>query len=370
MIAAAEVIDQFYEAALVPELWPTACEALAEEVSATTATIFAIDQVGQHRFVCTPNILDGITRFSRDPRRLENPRPGRALARFPFTFTRELDLLTEEELEADVVLNEFIRPAGMNWSAGCAFQEPTGHTFMFDLLRRRGMDHYSDAEIAHLNAIKPDLARSIFLASRLAFSEAKSVTSALSLLGLPAMVLGPGMKVMATNPEADSLSQRVRAGAFDRLFLESKAASDLLAEAFEQLMTGSRAEVQSVPMISPKGQQPLILHLLPVRRAAQDIFRRSFAILVVTTVGTIGPPDMKVLSGLFDLTPAEVKVAREIAQARSVENISVSHGVSVHTVRSHVKAIMMKTGTRRQPELISLLLGLSSPIRNSDRTEL
>lgn len=267
----------------MPELWPSACEALAEEVGATTATIFAIDQVGQHRFVCTPNILDGIARFSADPRRLENPRPGRALARFPFTFTRELDLLTEEEFETDVVLNEFIRPAGMNWSAGCAFQEPTGHTFMFDLLRRNGMDHYSDDEIAHLNAIKPDLARSVFLASRLAFSEAKSVTSALSLLGLPAVVLGPGMKVMATNPEADGLSHRVRTGAFDRLLLENKTAGDLLAEAFQQLMMGSSAEVQSMPMISPHGQPPLILHLLPVRRAAQDIFRRSFCCRAVRT---------------------------------------------------------------------------------------
>lgn len=367
MTATVEVIDRFYEAALVPELWPSACEALAGEVSATTVTIFAIDQVGQHRFVCTPNILDGITRFSTDPRRLENLRPGRALARFPFTFMRELDLLTEEELEADVVLNEFIRPAGMNWSAGCVFQEPTGHTVMFDLLRRKGMDHYSDDEIAHLNAIKPDLARSVFLASRLAFSEAKTIASTLSLLGLPAMVLGPGMKVMATNPEADRLSRRVRTGAFDRLILESKTAGDLVSEASQHLMMGTRAGVQSVPMISPNGEPPLILHLLPVRRAAQDIFRRSFAVLVVTTTGTIGPPDMRVLSGLFDLTPAEVRVAREIAQARSIDDISASQGVSISTVRSHLKRIMLKTGTSRQPELVSLLLGLSSPIASSGR---
>ncbi|MCV3766499.1 hypothetical protein [Rhizobium sp. TRM95796] len=164
-----KTIDQFYEAALLPELWPMACEALAREVDATTATIFAIDEQGGHRFVCTPNIREGILRFSSDPRRLDNPRPARALERFPFTFTRELDLLTEDELESDVVLTEFIRPAGMNWSAGCAFQEPTGHMIMFDLLRRTGMDHYSDAEIAHLNALKPDLARSVFLASRQLF---------------------------------------------------------------------------------------------------------------------------------------------------------------------------------------------------------
>jgi DNA-binding CsgD family transcriptional regulator len=356
-----QTIDQFYEAALLPELWPTACEALAREVNATTATIFAIDEHGGHRFVCTPNIREGIVRFSSDPRRFENPRPGRALEKFPFTFTRELDLLTREELEQDVVLNEFIRPAGMTWSAGCAFQEPTGHLIMFDLLRRTGMDHYSDAEIAHLNALKPDLARSVFLASRLAFSEAKAMATTLSSLGLAAVVLGAGLNVLAMNEQAEALAPRISAGPFDRLVLESKATAALVKTAFAALASSTNGAVQSFPMASSDGLEPLILHLLPVRRSAHDVFGRGMALLIVTTPGKRSAPDMRVLSGLFDLTPAEGKVARELARGKSVEDIATLHGVTVETVRTHVKSIFAKTGSNRQPELVALLLGLSPP---------
>lgn len=136
------IADLFYEAAVIPELWPAACEALAAEVGAETATIFAIDHFGNHRFVCTPNIREGIERFSTDPRRLDNIRPARALEQFPFTFVRERAFMSDEELAKDMVLNEFLRPIGLYWSAGCVFQEPTGHLFMFDLLRRAGADHY------------------------------------------------------------------------------------------------------------------------------------------------------------------------------------------------------------------------------------
>ena len=355
--------DLFYEAALIPELWPKACEALAAEVNATTATIFAIDHLGTHRFVCTPNIRDGIERFSTDPRRLDNVRPGRALERFPFTFVREREFITEEELATDVVLNEFIRPIGLEWSAGCVFQEPTGHLFMFDLLRRQGMDHYSDAELARLNAIKADLARSIYLASRLAFNEAKAVTGTLSALGLPSAVLGLSGQVLATNPEFERLAPRLQVVARDRLILDSPAAGQLFGDAMTRMAFGAAAHVQSIPMPSNGVSAPLILHLLPVRRAAQDIFARGLAIVVVTEVGAVGPPDMRVLAGLFDMTPAEARVARALASGKSVEQIAASIGISVETVRTHLKRIMSKTGTKRQGELISLLLGLAPPFQ-------
>ncbi|MCJ8506578.1 helix-turn-helix transcriptional regulator [Rhizobium lemnae] len=360
--------DQFYEAVFLPELWPSACEALAKEVDASTATIFAIDEKGGYRFVCTPNIWEGIMRFSSDPRRFDNPRPARALERFPFTFTRELDLLSEEEYENDVVLTEFIRPAGMNWSAGCVFQEPSGHLIMFDLLRRKGMEHYSDGEINHLNALKPDLARAVFLASRLAFSEAKVMSNTLSSLGLAAFVLGADMKVMAMNGEAEVLSPRITTGYRERLVLESKATTSLLTAAFLAVTSSVMGTVQSLPLMSANGQEPLILHLLPVRRAAHDVFGRGLAILVVTAPGKQGAPDMRVLSGLFDLTPSEGKIARELAKGLSIEEISKLHSISMDTVRTHVKRILTKTGTNRQPELVALLLGLSLPQQESNHS--
>ena len=354
------VSDQFYEAAVLPELWPQACEALARDVNGHTATIFAINELGHHRFVCTPNIREGIEKFVADPRLRDNVRPARALENFPFIFARELDLLSEEELQSDFVFNDHIKPAGMQWSAGCVFQEPTGHIVMFDILRRAGLDHYSDGELARLNTLKPDLARAVYLASRMAFAEARSVANTLETVGLAAAVLSDGGQVMAANEAFEALGNSIRIGPKDRLQTE-RSALQLLNEAVETLQKGMPPRVQSIPIAGTPDEPPLVLHVLPIRRAARDVFARILAIVVVTPVGTVGAPDSRVISGLFDLTPAEAKIARLIAGGVSVEGIAESLSLSTETVRSHLKRVMAKTGTSRQVELVRLLLGTASP---------
>lgn len=63
-----ELIDQFYEAAVIPELWETACVGLAKSVDASTAAVFAFDPNGTHRYVCSPNIREGVEYFSKHRR--------------------------------------------------------------------------------------------------------------------------------------------------------------------------------------------------------------------------------------------------------------------------------------------------------------
>jgi DNA-binding CsgD family transcriptional regulator len=110
----------------------------------------------------------------------------------------------------------------------------------------------------------------------------------------------------------------------------------------------------------------MILHLLPVRGAANDIFSQATSLLVVTPVDRAVVPTAKVLQGLFDLTPAEARVARGIGEAQTVEALALSAGVSIETVRSQLKAVLSKTGLSRQQELINLLAGNMLPgVQNS-----
>lgn len=74
--------------------------------------------------------------------------------------------------------------------------------------------------------------------------------------------------------------------------------------------------------------------------------------------GEVGQVDMRVLSGLFDLTPAEAKLARYLASGASAEAAAEALGLSIQTIRTYLKRIMAKTGTRRQAKLAVLLSGL------------
>ncbi|TCV71469.1 helix-turn-helix transcriptional regulator [Neorhizobium sp. S3-V5DH] len=353
--------DHLYEAALVPELWTDTCERLAAEIGSSTASIFTVDGHGTHRYVTSRNIAEAFRQFANSKLRLTNIRAQRALERSPFAFGRDIDILTKEEYEQDPIRPAFLHPHGMEWEAGCVFQEPTGHMIAIILMQAKGRGHFSDEQLARLNALKPDLARAAYMSSRLAFNEARSMTEALSMLGLPAAVIGDSGQAIAMNPEMESLSPRIRTGAGNRLVFESGGASALFNEALERYRARAVPTVQSLPMVPRNGAPALILHLLPVRRAARDIFSRSMAVLAVTEVGKVGAPDMRVLSGLFDLTPAEARVARGIALGQTTETIAASLGISLETARSHLKRIMQKTGTTRQAELVLLLSGLSAP---------
>jgi DNA-binding CsgD family transcriptional regulator len=99
------------------------------------------------------------------------------------------------------------------------------------------------------------------------------------------------------------------------------------------------------------------LHLLPVRRHARDIFSGAAHIFVVTSVTNPKAPAAHILHGLFDLSPAEARVAQKIVEGSSIEDIAAANNLSRETIRSQLKSVLTKTGTSRQAELVGLLMG-------------
>jgi DNA-binding CsgD family transcriptional regulator len=68
--------------------------------------------------------------------------------------------------------------------------------------------------------------------------------------------------------------------------------------------------------------------------------------------------DPMVFAQGFDLSPAEARVAAKMASGMTVEKIAAENGVAVATVRSQVKSMLAKTGTKRQVDLVCLLTSL------------
>jgi DNA-binding CsgD family transcriptional regulator len=95
----------------------------------------------------------------------------------------------------------------------------------------------------------------------------------------------------------------------------------------------------------------------PLRRTATVILRDPARRL------QLAAPD---LEQLFDLSPAEARLARLLADGLSMEEAAVHLGVSRNTVRSQLQAIFAKTGTNRQGELVRLLLSSAATLAQRD----
>jgi DNA-binding CsgD family transcriptional regulator len=112
----------------------------------------------------------------------------------------------------------------------------------------------------------------------------------------------------------------------------------------------------------PSGRRPL---QILVRRLGHDVAaggKRGAPVALFVT-----DPDERVeipiprLRRIYGLTHSEARIASRIAEGLRPESVAAEVGVQVNTVRMHLKRIFAKTGTRRQSELVRLLL--SSPAR-------
>lgn len=68
------------------------------------------------------------------------------------------------------------------------------------------------------------------------------------------------------------------------------------------------------------------------------------------------PPDPN-LGAALGLTPAETRVAWLIGCALRIRQVATYLGISIHTVRAHLRQIYEKTGVHSQPELVRLVMG-------------
>lgn len=67
-------------------------------------------------------------------------------------------------------------------------------------------------------------------------------------------------------------------------------------------------------------------------------------------------PEIAFLQARFDLTPAEARLVRRLVAGDSLKSSAEALGIGYETARNDLKAIFDKTGTRRQMELVVLVI--------------
>lgn len=353
------LVDRIYEAAVLPELWPEVLVRLADYGGADAAVLFTSD-LDSSRFITTPNFLEPIQAYIEEGWFARTDRTRRLLAKRHAGFVTDLDVFTPEEFTQEPVFREFLNPRGFGMGAASVINVPSGDQLIFDVERAIERGPIPVDAVARLDGVRPHLARAATMSARLRLQTVRAAAQALETVGLPAAVLGRGGRALAMNPSCERLLRTVIIDG-RRLTLTDPAADRLLAQSLGELSAEVRTSTRSIPLAARDGQPPNILHLLPIRRAAADLFTAAEAIAVFTPLTARHLPGLSVLEGLFDLTAAEARVARGIAGGSTVAHLSAQFGTTSETVRSQLKAVMAKTGTARQAELVQLLAGTTLP---------
>jgi DNA-binding CsgD family transcriptional regulator len=276
-------------------------------------------------------------------------------------FLIDVEFFTPEELDREPIYRNVWRPLGVGWGMATAIPIPTGENVTFILSRRMELGPFERASADRLDELRPHLARSVMISARLQLERARVAGEALAAIGVPALVFNETGKVLSANPLIEAMTDYVRWGAFDRIGLKDKSADKLLRESIAHIDSEGGSNVRSFPIHDAAGQAVMVAHVIPIRLSARDIFLRCAAVLAIMPVAAPQAPPVELVQSLFDLTPAEARVARSPASGKTVEDIASDGGVSLNTVRTHVRGLLEKTGCDRQVEVVALLTGIGRP---------
>jgi DNA-binding CsgD family transcriptional regulator len=355
------LLDLIYEAAAVPEMWPAVLDRLAS-LAGGVGTFLITTDPHNFRWTSSESVRQLGLDFLSGGWHLRNPRMERLVQRKNEGFLREIDLFTTAEMDGDPTFQELLRPRGFGWAAGSVVQMPSDDTLAFSIERRFADGPMGDGIIADLNALRPHLARAAMMSARLRMERAHGMAESLTMMGLPSAVLLGDGKVIAAGPLFEKLGGQIVFRAFGRIALTHSGANELLTKAIENLNSDQfQFGARSIAVPSDDENEAIILHLIPVRRSAHDVFGPAMAILMVTPLGSSQALPDDLLNGLFDLSPAEIRAANGLLEGKTVDDIASSFSLSRETIRTQVKAVFAKTGTKRQSDLVSLLANVGVP---------
>ncbi len=219
------------------------------------------------------------------------------------------------------------------------------------------------AQIRLFAALIPHLQRAVQLRIRLAALDGPPTSSAEMLNRLPHAVLLVDARagVIFANQVAARMLGAGNGLSLDRDGLKAETTEDTrrlrqtIADCAEPAgeLGGAGGRFQ----LSRRDRRPLTILVIPHRTQLTwiDILRPT-AILFITEAEQAAVLRSEWFSQDFGLTRAEAVFAVEISKGDGLQATASRLGVSLTTVRTHLAHVFDKTGTRRQAELVRLIL--------------
>lgn len=355
---AEDFVDHIYEAAVVPEIWPTVLHDMMRMTEAMGAAL--IMTRGQTmRWVTSSPLFE---QFARDHYELfpGSDRTRRLLECRHAGFITDSRVYSPEEMETEPLFRDFLIPRGGGSGVATAIQSPSGDAFILHAERPYAMGPVEGEILDRLDLARPHFARAALLSARLEMQRAQAAAQVLELLGLPGAVLRDGGRVLAGNQLFAELVPDLVQDRLQRLTLTDPGADKLFADALAQLgRSFDERAVRSIPIRAGGARPPYILHVVPVRGVAHDILASAAAVVIFTAVTGGDALPAELVQGLFDLTPSEARIAVLVGSGVRPREAARELHITMETARTTLKRVFAKVGVSRQSEFSALLARLA-----------
>ncbi|MFB3828762.1 MAG: helix-turn-helix transcriptional regulator [Bryobacteraceae bacterium] len=273
-------------------------------------------------------------------------------------------LCSEHDLVRSEFYQGFLKPQNIFHSVAACIKADRLSVPFCAVFRSRLHGGFGGRELALLGLLTPHLRRAFQLQERTAAGNAGSAAALAALDAMPiaCLVTDKSARVLMANRTAEAILDTR-----DGLLVTGKilgAARQDQAVALRGFIYRAGTTVEgngfdgggAATIDRPSGRTPLQVLVIPYRGGANWPGDRPAAMVFVTDPEREAHADDRVLAAVFGLTRAEARVAALLQDGRGIDQCAEALRISRHTARNHLKSIFLKTGARRQGELVRMLL--------------
>ncbi len=263
----------------------------------------------------------------------------------------------------------------MFYASGTILQKNASEVSFITAHRPKRAGPYSESELDRYRLLVPHLQRAVQLHRRYATLEAQRDTAADALdhLSTGTILVNRAGRTVAMNRAAQAIVAQndgltsVAGG----LAAATQAETEALCEMIERAArTGAGRGLHSggaLALSRPSMLRPLLVVVAPLGRRASvngfDLGReRAAAVVFVSDPERWQEAPPTLLARLYNLTPAEARLAASFAETTSLKASAEVLGITEGTARQYLKRIFQKTDTKSQAELMKLLVRQSAII--------
>jgi len=362
-----QLLDRLYRTAVEPRLWPQVLEQLADavggngiwlsELNAETAEAAAGGAIAR----LDPAMLQAyIDYYYRVNITAKVDDPSTFLRTWkPHVLTVE-DWIEREVLERSEYYNDFMLAQDIHTAMYIRLAMVGGQIATVSIGRPKRTGLFGAEQLATAARLQPHLIRAYNLGreARALRNERDDLADALDRCEAGVFLVNANADIVFANRAAEQLLQ-----AGDGLTAAGRQLSAARSETTRNLhaliKTASdpgKASGGSLAIQRPDAPLPLQVTVTPARsHRSRDLAPAATAFVWVVDLARREPADTRLLRDLFSFSPAEARVAVALLGGASADRAAEDLGLSVFTVRAHIRRLLEKTGVNRQAELMTLL---------------
>jgi DNA-binding CsgD family transcriptional regulator/PAS domain-containing protein len=363
-----DLIGEIYESALEPQLWPKVLERIASQVQGEATVLMAQDSLNLKSTVTHAVRVDSaVEREYNDYYGARNiwAIRGRHYLRSHRVFTSEM-VCTKAEFEASEYYQDYLRRLKISHSIGGAFADGDGGDqliFSVTGLTQRGP--FEQPEVDLLQLLLPHFRRSLQLYWRIESlaGERDHLRDTLDRLPCGCILTGPSGKALYLNAAVEQILDANDGLALMRGVLtaahpgESRRLRSILVAATATGLHRGAEPGRAISISRLSARRPYSVLAIPITSPDASTPKKRVAAAVFITDPDQAPPDMgRDLRDWFAFTKAEERLAMALLPGRGLKAAADELGISLNTAKTHLRNIFDKTNTRRQGELVRLLM--------------